>query len=198
MKRAKINPDIHARMRNPTRVIIVDKGKAGPPPTSGRGRQSLYHEAFLELVYKLCLMSCTDEDLARIFEVKRETVDDWYRTKDGFRDAVEAGRDIADANVAHSLYKRACGYSHPDVKIFYDKDTGNVVEVPYTRRYPPDTGAAALWLRARRSAEWFKPLPAPDHSEDMPAPTIIYNPVTLVQNVTPTPPKPNLVPIDVE
>lgn len=195
-KRAQINPDVYAHLATPKRFTIVEKG--GEPPKRLRGGQTVWHESFLELVYKLCLMSCTDEDLARIFEVKRDTLARWYREKEGFADAVQAGRDIADANVAHSLYKRAVGYSHPDVKIFYDKDTGSVVEVPFTRRYPPDTAAAGLWLRNRRHGDWFQAPPPQDPNNEVQAPTIVYQPVTVVQNVTPTPPKPSMVTIDVE
>jgi hypothetical protein len=195
-KRAQINPEVHARIKAPKRFTIVDKGEEAPKRL--RGGQTLYHQCFLEMVYKLSLLACSDEDLARIFEVERGTLQDWYKTKDGFADAVQAGRDIADANVAHSLYKRAIGYSHPDVKIFYDKDTGNVVEVPFTRRYPPDTTAAALWLRNRRKGDWFQ-APPPPNGDELPPPTIVYSPVTVrVQNVTPDPPKPSMVTIDVD
>ena len=195
-KRAQINPDVHARMAAPKRFTIIEKGGEGPKGPVGR--PTVYHEAFLELVYKLCLMSCTDDDLARIFEIKRSTLQNWYTEKEGFADAVQAGRDVADANVAYSLYKRAVGYSHPDVKIFYDKDTGNVVEVPFTKRYPPDTAAAAMWLRNRRKLDWVHTPQPQAPGDEAQAPTIIYQPVTVVQNVTPTPPKPNMVAIDIE
>ena len=65
---------------------------------------------------------------------------------------IRQGKLEADSNVAQSLYHRATGYSHPDEKIMQHK--GEVVRVPTTKHYPPDTQAMGLWLKNRRPKEW--------------------------------------------
>ncbi len=45
-----------------------------------------------------------------------------------------------------------CGYEHSEDKIFQYE--GKPVIVPTTKRYPPDTQAASLWLRNRQPAKW--------------------------------------------
>jgi len=42
---------------------------------------------------------------------------------------------MADAEVAEKLYQRACGYSHPTVKIMQYE--GQPIEVEYIQHYPP-------------------------------------------------------------
>ena len=52
------------------------------------------------------------------------------------------------------LYRRACGYSHPAVKIFIPSGASEPVYAPYTKHYPPDTKGALRWLMNRQPALW--------------------------------------------
>src|SRR6516162_867267 len=112
MQRAQIDPLIRAKLQ-PT---VVWK------PRTGRGRPPTYHQAFLELAYNLTLLGCVDEDLARVFEVSRETIVHWFANKPGFAEAVKAGKDQADSRVVRALFQRAIGYDVTETKIFYDKE----------------------------------------------------------------------------
>ena len=105
-----------------------------------------------DLARKFCMLGATDDDLARLLEVPRETIDAWLADGPGFAAAVKAGREVADATVAERLYARAVGYSHPAVKIF--QSGGEPLEVPYTEHYPPDIQACIFWLRNRRRRDW--------------------------------------------
>ena len=62
------------------------------------------------------------------------------------------GKDMADAEMAKSLYHRGMGYSHDEEKIFQYE--GEPVRVQTTKHYPPDTPAASLWLRNRQPELW--------------------------------------------
>lgn len=117
------------------------------------GRPSKFQPHFPELAFKLALLRATDAQIADVLEVHTDTISEWKRTKPAFSDAIARGRDKADAEIAHSLYQRALGYSHEAVKIFIDRH-GDPVIVPYIEHYPPDTNAASLWLRNRHGARW--------------------------------------------
>lgn len=97
-------------------------------------------------------MGATDEELADFFEVSQTTVDNWKIKHPDFLGSLRQGKIEADSRVAQSLYERALGYEHPEEKIVQLR--GEVVRVPTTKHYPPDTQAAALWLKNRRSNDW--------------------------------------------
>jgi hypothetical protein len=104
-----------------------------------------------DLARKFCMLGATDDDLAHLLEVPRETLHAWLAEVPEFAAAVKAGRDVADATVADRLFARAIGYSHEATKIFNNK--GEIVREVYTEHYPPDVQACIFWLRARRP-EW--------------------------------------------
>jgi len=122
------------------------------------GRPSLYKDEFATQAHRLCLLGATDVQVAEFFGVSISTVDKWKQSKPVFLQAIKDGKEQADAQVAHSLYRRALGYSHKAVKILTVPRGGNqgsdIEEVPYIERYPPDTTAAIFWLKNRRPDEW--------------------------------------------
>lgn len=116
------------------------------------GRPPKYKEEYAEQAYKLCLLGMTNEEMASFFEVNITTFKRWLAGVDDFRAAVLRGREPADAEISVSLYKRAKGYSHPDVHI--STYQGEVIETPIVKHYPPDTGAITLWLTNRQRGKW--------------------------------------------
>lgn len=117
--------------------------------TRPAGRPSKYKPEYADLAFKFCLMGATNEKLAEFFDVAVSTVSLWMVEHEAFSDAIKKGRAEADAEIAHALYHRAKGYSHPAVKIFADPKTGVEKIVDYTEHYPPDTAAAFIWLKNR-------------------------------------------------
>lgn len=135
------------------------KGKAAPAKKAAvkktavkTGRPSSYKPEYAELARKFCLLGANDEKLAQLFEVSVSTVYLWKVEHAEFSEALKAGKEIADANVAHSLYHRALGYEHPEDDI--RAMNGSIVITPTIKRYPPDTSAATLWLKNRQPAVW--------------------------------------------
>jgi hypothetical protein len=129
------------------------------------GRPTLYQKEFAEQAYKLCLMGAVNADLARAFEVAPRTIDNWLRNEPVFRSAVAQGRQFADGDVAHGLYRRATGYTYYSSKPFLSD--GEPITVPYEVHCPPDVRAAIFWLRNRQPARWRDgPKPAQDSETD--------------------------------
>lgn len=53
-------------------------------------------------------------------------------------------------DVMMAIHARAVGYSHETVKIMTTTTTGvgsSIEQVPYTKQYAPDAGAAKLWMQ---------------------------------------------------
>ena len=101
---------------------------------------------------KFCLLGANDERLAQLFDVSEVTINAWKKEFPEFLKSLKEGKDIADANVANSLYHRALGYSHPEDDI--RAMNGEIVITPTVKHYPPDTAAATLWLKNRQPNVW--------------------------------------------
>lgn len=116
------------------------------------GRPTLFRDDHVEQAYKLCLLGATDAELADFFEVSEDTIYEWKKVRPEFSEALRRGKAEADAEVAASLYKRAIGYSHPDTHV--SNYQGIITLTELTKHYPPETGAAFLWLKNRQPHKW--------------------------------------------
>lgn len=117
------------------------------------GRPTKFDPEYVEQAYKLALLGATDKQIADFFDVTEKTLNNWKHEYPDFLQSLKAGKLSADGKVASSLFHRANGYSHPAVKIHWDKD-GTEYRADFTERYPPDTTAAIFWLKNRQPALW--------------------------------------------
>lgn len=127
-----------------------DKKNVGGNP--GCGAKSMYDPRYAKIAYKLCLLGKTNKEIADILCVNETTIYDWQKEYSDFNQAFVDGKELADADVAKSLYHRAIGYQHPAKKIM--QNNGVPVIVDYTEYYPPDTQAATRWLMNRQPKLW--------------------------------------------
>lgn len=117
-----------------------------------KGRPSKFDAVDLDQVRKVAQKGWTDLEMADFFEVAEST---WYKWKVDFPDFSEALKEWkvhSNENVERALYERAIGYTHSEEKIF--NNNGEPMVVKTTKHYPPDTGAATLWLKNRAPDEW--------------------------------------------
>lgn len=147
-----------------TRIMAEKKRKYRQRTRTGP--KGLWKEDMPDRAYKLALLGLNDKQIATALEIAPATLEYWKDKFPSFRDALENGKFVADAEVAKALYQRATGYQHQDTVIlsnrvtYYDdngKPTKTVNEpliIPYTKKYPPDTIAAKLWLSARQGNIW--------------------------------------------
>ncbi len=101
---------------------------------------------------KACLMGATDADLADFFGVSEKTINNWKHDHPEFLQSIKDGKEIADSNVAKSLYERANGYEHPEVHV--SNYQGEITLTELTKRYPPDTTAGIFWMKNRQPDKW--------------------------------------------
>ncbi len=127
-------------------------GKAQATPVSARGRPTLYRATYAEQARRLALLGQTDAEMAAFFGVSEATFHRWKHAHKDFCESIKEGKADADAKVAAALYQRAVGYSHPDVHV--SNYQGEITVTPLTKHYPPDTGAALIWLKNRQPDKW--------------------------------------------
>lgn len=117
-----------------------------------RGRPSKFGDLDLKKVAAVARKGWTNAEMAEFFEVDQATWYRWQADREDFCEALKEWKVEADSRVERSLYERACGYSHPEDKVFCSD--GEVTVVPTVKHYPPDPTAMIFWLKNRKGAEW--------------------------------------------
>lgn len=130
----------------------MSKVKPKTKEKSVGGRPTDYDESMNEQVMKLCLLGMTDEEISQFLEIETSTFYLWKKKYPKFSEAIKKGKEDADAEVAHKLFRRASGYSHPETHV--SNVGGEIVLTPLEKHYPPDTAAAFIWLKNRRPKTW--------------------------------------------
>ena len=142
----------------------IDKTQPNPV-----GRPSGYDKKkHPKLAFKFCLLGCSDERLADGLEISMGQLELWKVEHPKFLEAIREGRDVANANVAKSMFNRACGFDHVEYEyeavIKRDPHTGDIMkdidgfpvkELVLTKKKvkhtPADVAAAKffLWNRTK-------------------------------------------------
>lgn len=103
-------------------------------------------------VYKLALLGCTDENIAEFMEVNINTINLWKRSHPEFLQAMTDGKEKADAEMAHALYKRGTGFWMDEIHVCMYR--GVVIQTTVPKYYPPESWAANKWLSVRQRVRW--------------------------------------------
>lgn len=140
VKGKKIDDELSAAL-----LSVVESSKGGRPEE--------YRPEFALTITKFCLLGCTDEELAtRVFGVSLSTYYKWAAEHQEFSDAIKEGREIANAAVANSLYRKAIGYTKRVKKLFMYQ--GKVIEHEVDEFFPPSDPAIFWFLKNREKDKW--------------------------------------------
>lgn len=129
------------------------------------GAPTKFKSEYCEQVRKLALLGATDAEIAEFFDVCEATINNWKIDFPEFLESLRAGKIKADSEIANSLYERAKGAEWEEEVAFkvksiaYEKgkkisEEERIETATVTRRAPPDTQAASLFLRNRRHKDW--------------------------------------------
>jgi len=133
-------------------------------------RPSLYKPEYPEQARKFCLLGATDIEIADLFGISVGALSKWKKKYPELNAAMKRGKDIANAEVAAKLYKRAIGYTYQEVSI---RMAGTVEHKTTTTKHcPPDVPAAIFWLKNRDKARWR------DKHETEHTGNVVYNNLT--------------------
>lgn len=124
-----------------------------------------YHDKW---AWSLAIKGAKQADIARAFGVSRNTITQWmYRTDStgnkiltSFGEAVQMGREAADAAVEKKLFERCMGLTVKEKQQVIDVNKDGSSRIGQIRTYekeiPPDTTAIMYWLnnRKKNTGEW--------------------------------------------
>lgn len=122
-------------------------------PENTIGRPSKFKDVDLNKVMRLSVAALTDEQMAIALDIAVSTLYEWKNKYPEFSEALKKGKESADRRVEHSLFERATGYEHPEIKYFAHEGIVTDERI-VTKHYPPDTTAAIFWLKNRKPDEW--------------------------------------------
>ena len=115
---------------------------------------SKFNELVQNAILFLAGKGKTDQEMASVIGVSVRTFNVWKSKHPDFFVALKEAKLDADDLVELSLFQRACGYSHPETKVVFNKELGAHEEFTITKNYPPDTMAAIYWLNNRKPKDW--------------------------------------------
>jgi hypothetical protein len=129
------------------------------------GRPTLYKEDYNEQVKKLCLLGATDKEISDFLQISESTLNNWKLEYPEFMESIRAGKQMADMEIAHSLYNSAQDRIIPEQqafklkKVYYD-DNGKRIEeerveiVEVGRSVPANDRSIQFWLKNRNPDRW--------------------------------------------
>ncbi len=117
-----------------------------------RGRPTTFSKKIQAKVAKLARRGFTDAEIAELIDITEQTLNNWKKKHASFFESIKDWKTEADGKIEVSLYERACGYSHPEDKVFCHN--GEELIVPTTKHYPPDPTSMIFWLKNRQPEKW--------------------------------------------
>lgn len=124
--------------------------KSNPQKT---GRKSKYKPEYDILAHKYALLGLTDAKMSDLFDVDESTFNRWKKAYPSFRASIKEAKEIADAEVVHSLRQRALGATTKEVRTTTNPD-GEITTQVTTKQNPPDATSAIFWLKNRQPQHW--------------------------------------------
>ena len=109
-------------------------------------RPTKFKEEYVEQAYVACKEGFTDEKLAEIFNVHRDSIYEWRKQYPEFEKAIRNGKDEFDSSrVEKALVERAVGIAIAG------------------KYFPPDPVSMIFWLKNRQPERW-KDVKSTEHS----------------------------------
>lgn len=113
---------------------------------------SKYSKAFDRRCHDYALLGASDEEIAELLGVHRETFVTWTVEQPSLARALARARVDAPARVVKSLHRAANGFSHKETRL--NVVGGKLKTTEVTKRYAPNVAAAQFILANRASKHW--------------------------------------------
>jgi hypothetical protein len=117
------------------------------------GAPTKFKRSMLTVVKRHAKAGLTEREIAFCMGISLRTVTTWKAEHPDFLRALQPGKEAANKRVEASLFHRAIGYSY-DVSKTIEKEGEEPVVVTQEVHYPPEVGAAKLWLTNRDEKRW--------------------------------------------
>jgi len=122
-----------------------------------RGRPSIAESTtflpdFPDQVKAIAMRGLSDDEMAAVFGISPNLIQNWKAFYPSFAEAIEQGRSHADARVVQALFDNCIGYDYDEDVIVGGKFGADVLTV--TKRKLGETSAQKYWLDNRQPQNW--------------------------------------------
>jgi hypothetical protein len=114
--------------------------------------QSRYFKAFDRRANGLALLGHTNEEIAELFGVERNTFAKWVIENPSLKAALHKARFDDNIAVVRALHRAARGYKHRETKL--NVVDGELIKTNVTKAYPPNVNASMVILANRAGTQW--------------------------------------------
>ena len=116
------------------------------------GRPTKWNKEIRESIKIMARKGFIDKEMCAVLHISEPTLTGWKKKYPEFFTSLNDWKHEANENVVRSLYERACGYEHPEDKIFCHN--GEIISERVTKHYPPDATSIIFWLKNREPNKW--------------------------------------------
>jgi len=126
--------------------------KSGKTENNEGGKAKSFKSQYINLAENYFSLGATEKQVSGFFGIDESTLKAWEIKYPKLKDAIKRGRIMADAKIAHSLFRRCIGYSY--VELHEGTSQGKVTLTKLTKHKPPDVRACIHWLCNRQPKLW--------------------------------------------
>jgi len=112
-----------------------------------RKKYAKYTPDIPEKAFKLALRGFTDKEMVDFFDIAEQTWYNWQAKHPELTEAIERGKDEADAEVAHAIYRRATGYDYTEEVTHVIQ--GKIVKTHVKKHMPANPTSAIFFMKNR-------------------------------------------------
>lgn len=143
------------KRKEPAEKIDLNRARtpaAIRPPKNKPGPRKAFNPEWLQTIGQLAMLGMINDQIADFYGVTDTTFDNWIRDIPELKAVLVENREMADAKVASSLFRRAVGYEY--VEEMEEKGPDGRKRRVTTKHVPGDVNAQSLWLRNRRPQQF--------------------------------------------
>lgn len=119
-----------------------------------RTRKGAKESETTRIIRVMAKAGATRAEIAEAMGLDPFEFDQWMAVSPHIAEACQVGEEAALKRVESSLFQRAVGYRHPDVKIFMPANAEEPVYAEYMKHIPADVQAAKFWLETQDKKKW--------------------------------------------
>lgn len=113
-----------------------------------------YGSLLTRAIVSLAKEGKSDKQIASALKVPVSVFSHWIEQNPKLRKGLDSNRIAVESLAENALLELSLGYSHPEIKVFYNAKEDMIVEHTVTKHYPPNIAALQFLLKNINPDKW--------------------------------------------